>query len=75
MITQIAEAKILDSNGTYLINGSILPVYINNEGDPYIIEEYEEGEPCEHIIKDLIYDGVMVAVHPIGFNSVPDAIL
>ncbi len=69
MSNQIAEAKILDANGTYFINGSILPVYLNDEGETYIIEEYEEGEPCEHTIKDLIHDGVMVSVHPIGFNQ------
>lgn len=68
MKTQIAEAKILDNNGTYFINGSILPVYLNEDGDTYLIEEYEKGEPCEHIIKDLFADGVLVAVNPIGYN-------
>ncbi len=43
MSNQIAEAKILDANGTYFINGSILPVYLNEEGETYIIEEYEDG--------------------------------
>lgn len=71
MIEQIAEAKILDANGTYFIDGSILPVFLNEDGDTYIVEEYEQGEPCEHTIKDLIHDGVMVAVHPIGFNKEP----
>ncbi|EEY6186751.1 DUF4014 family protein [Escherichia coli] len=65
---QIAEAKILDNNGTYFINGSILPVYINEDGDTYLIEEYEKGEPSEHLIKDLFADGVIVAVNPIGYN-------
>lgn len=49
MKTQIAEAKILDNNGTYFINGSIFPVYLNEDGDTYLVEEYEKGEPCEHI--------------------------
>lgn len=65
---QIAEAKILDNNGTYFINGSILPVYINENGDTYLIEEYEKGKPSEHRIKDLFADGVLVAVNPIGYN-------
>ena len=68
MKTQIAEAKILDNNGTYFINGSILPVYLNEDGDMYLVEEYENGEPCEHIIKDLFADGVLFAVNPIGYN-------
>lgn len=69
MTIQIAEAKVLDSNGTYLINGSVLPVFMNGDGDTYIIEDYEGGDPCEHTIKDLIHDGVMIAVHPTGFNK------
>ncbi|MBP2156919.1 hypothetical protein [Erwinia rhapontici] len=69
MREQIAEAKILDANGTYFINGSILPVFLNEDGETYIVEEYEQGEPCEHPIKDLIYDGVMFTIHPIGFNK------
>ncbi|CAI1009556.1 hypothetical protein [Serratia fonticola] len=68
MSKQVAEAKILDSNGTYLINGSILPVFLNDEGDTYLVEEYVKGDPCEHLIKDLIDDGVAVAVCPIGYN-------
>lgn len=67
-LLQIAEAKILYSNGTYLIEGSILPVYLNGDGDTYLIEEYEKGEPCEHMVKDLIADGVLLAVNPIGYN-------
>ncbi|APM00283.1 hypothetical protein STP03_027 [Salmonella phage STP03] len=65
---QVAEAKILDNNGTYLKNGSILPVYLTEDGDTYLIEEYEKGHPCTHIIKDLFKDGVLVAVNPIGYN-------
>lgn len=69
MTQQVAEAKVLDANGTYFINGSILPVYINEDGDTYVVEAYEGNEPCEHTIKDLIHDGVLIAVHPIGFNK------
>lgn len=67
-LKQVAEAKILDANGTYFINGSILPVYLNEDGRTYLIEEYEKGNPCAHTIHDLISDGVMVAVNPIGFG-------
>lgn len=68
MIKQVAEAKILDNNGTYFINGSILPVFLNEDGDTYLIEEYEEGSPCDHMIKDLFADGVLVSINPIGYN-------
>lgn len=68
MAKQVAEAKILDANGTYLIEGSILPVYLNEDGDTYLVEEYEAGEPCEHMIKDLFADGVSVSINPIGYN-------
>ena len=69
MTTQVAEAKILDPNGTYLIEGSVLPVFINEDGDTYLVEEYEKGEPVEHIIKDLFADGVAVAINPIGYDK------
>jgi hypothetical protein len=65
---QVAEAKILDANGTYFINGSILPVYINEYGDTYLVEEYEKGFPCAHVISDLFKDGVLIIVNPIGYN-------
>lgn len=65
---QVAEAKILDNNGTYFVNGSIFPVYLNEDGRTFIIEEYEEGNPCEHVISDLFEDGMLVAVNPIGYN-------
>lgn len=68
MSKQVAEAKILDNNGTYFINGSIFPVFLNEEGGTYLVEEYEKGEPCEHNIKDLFDDGVLVAINPIGYN-------
>ena len=68
MSKQVAEAKILDSNGTYFINGSILPVFLNEEGDTYLVEEYEKGQPCEHAIKDLFADGVLLNINPIGYN-------
>lgn len=48
---QIAEAKILDNNGTYFINGSILPVYINEDGDTYLIEEYEKASRANTSLK------------------------
>lgn len=70
MSKQIAEAKILDANGTYLINGSVMPVFIDEEGDAYLVEEYEKGEPCEHFIKDLRSDGVAVAINPIGYEKI-----
>ncbi|EJF31735.1 MULTISPECIES: hypothetical protein [Enterobacteriaceae] len=73
MSKQIAEAKILDANGTYFINGSIIPFYLNEDGDTYLVEEYEKGEPCEHLIKDLFADSVMVAVNPVGYENIGSA--
>ncbi len=70
MDKQIAEAKILDANGTYLIDGSVLPVFINELGDTFLVEEYEAGCPCQHTIKDLHDDGVQVSIDLIGYSKV-----
>lgn len=70
MSKQVAEAKILYANDTYFIEGSILPVFLNEEGDTYLVEEYEPGQPCEHLISDLLADGVAVSVCPIGYNAI-----
>ncbi|EBZ1060542.1 hypothetical protein ACR20V_004252 [Salmonella enterica] len=63
---QIAEVKILDGGETYLMNGSVFPVYMSEGTDLYLIEEYERGHPCEHMIKDLWDDMVIFEVGPIG---------
>uniref|UniRef100_A0AB39AC10 Uncharacterized protein n=1 Tax=Pectobacterium phage Taid TaxID=3158139 RepID=A0AB39AC10_9CAUD len=67
-MNQVAEAKVLDSNGTYFIDGSVLPIYLDEYGQTFLIEEYEKGQPCRHYVKDLIQDGVLVSVNPIGFS-------
>lgn len=67
---QIAEAKILDPNGTYLIEGSILPVFMDEEGNVYICENYEKGEEVHHMIDDLRHDGVMFNINPMGFENI-----
>ena len=72
---QFAEAKILDSNNTYLIEGSILPVYLDADGNLYLVEEYEKGCPCGHFIKDLYEDGVMVAINPIGYSKTKQKVI
>lgn len=73
MSKQVAEAKILYANDTYFVVGSILPVFLNEEGDTYLVEEYEPGQPCEHLIRDLLADGVAVSVCPIGYNAIGSA--
>ncbi|HDT0786468.1 TPA: hypothetical protein QIC19_003025 [Klebsiella aerogenes] len=65
MNNQIAEVKILDGGETYLANGSVFPVYMSEDADLYLIEEYERGQPCEHMLKDLQDDGVTFEVGPI----------
>lgn len=65
MNNQIAEVKILDGGETYLANGSVFPVYMSEGADLYLIEEYERGQPCELMLKDLREDGVIFEVRPI----------
>lgn len=67
---QIAEAKILDSNGTYLVEGSILPVFMDDEAKLWLLEEYEKGEPVYHPLSDLRDDGVKVNINPMGFEGI-----
>lgn len=62
---QIAEVKILDGGETYLMNGSVFPVFMSEGADLYLIEEYEKNQPCEHMLKDLQDDGVTFEVGPI----------
>lgn len=63
-----AKSKLNEQREHYEGVIADLPVYINEDGDTYLIEEYEKGEPSEHLIKDLFADGVIVAVNPIGYN-------
>lgn len=51
--------EIIDAAGTYLVEGSHLPVYVTNETDMCAVEEYEKGHPCGHAIADLHDDGVV----------------
>lgn len=62
---QIAEVNILDGGETYLMNGSVFPVFMSEGADLYLIEEYEKNQPCEHMLKDLQEDGVIFEVGPI----------
>lgn len=59
---QVAEAEVLYAGSTYFIKGSVLPVYLNDDGDMYLIEEYEKENPCEHAISDMLEDGVRVLI-------------
>ncbi len=65
MNNQIAEVKIIDGGETYLVNSSVFPVYMSEDAELYLIEEYEQGQPCEHMLKDLQDDGVTFEVGPI----------
>jgi len=51
--------KVVAANGTYLVEGSILPVYADENFDLKVIEEYEKGEAAEHDLSDLLDDGVV----------------
>lgn len=51
--------EIIDAADTYLVEGSQLPVYVTDELGMYVVEEYEEGYPCEHTIGDFHEDGVL----------------
>ncbi|EKP0310200.1 hypothetical protein JE959_000174 [Aeromonas veronii] len=51
--------KVVSANGTYFVEGSILPVYADGDFNLKVVEEYEKGEPVEHPLHDLIDDGVV----------------
>lgn len=62
MSIELGFVKIIDANGTYLINGSLLPLFLDDNGVGYCIEEYEKGNPCTHFISDLICDDVKLEI-------------
>lgn len=58
---KVSDVKIKNPNGTYFVEGSILPLFYDPENQRfYIVEEYEAGNPCEHDFDDLISDGVEI---------------
>lgn len=57
--THIGYLKIINANGTHFEEGSVLPLYIDESNTEFVVEEYEEGEPCEHTLYDLDDDGVV----------------
>lgn len=64
-MNKIANLKITNSNGTYLLENSILPAFLNEEGQLYVVEEYEKGNPCEHTLQDLLLDGITFSLLPL----------
>lgn len=50
---------IVNPNGTYLLVGSTFPVYVDDNYESFITEEYEKGYPCDHYLKDLHEDGIV----------------
>ncbi|MCZ4061212.1 hypothetical protein O3W44_22595 [Pantoea sp. LMR881] len=66
---QIAKVEILDANGSYLKKGTILPVFIDEDGDVSIREDFEAGEPVIHMLDDLRDDGVRLKMKPIVFEQ------
>ena len=58
--TQVGSITIKENGGTYLIEGSVLPVFIDEENRLWAREHYEkEDEPCDHPLDDLNSDGVV----------------
>lgn len=57
-LKMIGQIRIIDSNGGYMANGDIFPCYVNEFGQTYITESYDGFDPCEHMISDLITDGI-----------------
>ena len=55
----IGYLKIINANGTYFEEGSVLPLYVDREFVEFVIEEYKKDEPCEHTLYDLADDGVI----------------
>lgn len=54
----IGYIKILDPNGSYFIKDSVLPVYQEEDGGLYVLEDYEGGNPSDHPFADIIEDGI-----------------
>lgn len=60
MINQVGSITIKHNGGTYLIEGSVLPVFIDEENTLWAREHYEQSdEPCNHPLADLKSDGVV----------------
>jgi hypothetical protein len=54
----IASIEIIDNAGTYLKEGSILQVFMDQEWTLFAVEEYEKGSPCQHPLNDLMDDKI-----------------
>lgn len=54
----VCWVEIIDPNGTYFESGDVFPVHLNDNFQPVLTEEHEQGEPCEHLLGDLRSDGV-----------------
>ncbi|WP_217548889.1 hypothetical protein [Pantoea sp. GbtcB22] len=58
--TQVGIINIKNNGGTYLIEGSTLPVFIDEENVLWAREHYcADDEPCDHPLEDLKSDGVV----------------
>ncbi|NIG20584.1 hypothetical protein F3J37_18065 [Pantoea sp. Al-1710] len=56
---QVGTITIKQNGGTYLVEGSVLPVFIDEESSLWAREHYnEDDEPCDHPLSDLKSDGV-----------------
>lgn len=57
---KVADITIKHDGGTYLEEGSILPVYLDEENQLWACEHYDPtDEPCYHMLNDLKADGVV----------------
>lgn len=56
---QVGTITIKQNGGTYLVDGSVLPVFIDEDSNLWAREHYsEDDEPCDHTLSDLRSDGV-----------------
>lgn len=69
---QVAKINIKNDGGTYLQEGSVLPVVVDQENRLWAVEQYEpEEEPCYHELSDLTADGVVFTLEFIKTGELP----
>lgn len=69
---KVGQITIKDNGGTYLLAGSVLPVFIEEDGSLWALEHYEpESEPCSHHLTDLKSDGVVFSLEFSAIEVLP----
>lgn len=68
---QVGNITIKDNGGTYLIEHSVLPVFLDEDYKLFAREQYEQNnQPCDHPLADLKSDGVLFELELISSSGI-----